>query len=180
MKQTLILSALIALSFTAKAQFTSGGSNQHRTQANRSSDGFRIEASLGYPFISTLSLGYESNKLFLGGGTGVLTTVDGGYSFPIIAQIRYKFMDTRISPYASLKTGYAFAISEDDIDAFDGFFVNPEFGAVFSLGNMFDLVAGIGYATGRTSYTLYNGSRSSLDTKWSNNFSTSVTLSIKL
>jgi hypothetical protein len=88
-----------------------------------------------------LSNGYQfKNGLGVGIGSGLeemeVTII------PLYADIRYYPLKTRISPYASLKTGYGFAASDEDLER--EFYYTP----VTSKGGfLFNAVAGISLYT---------------------------------
>lgn len=114
-------------------------------------DGFCIQ-----PLISA---GYQSNKLFIGGGLGLnhTFTEDGATSIPLFAHIRYDFFKNdpkTFSPFISYRVGYSYAAG-DFSDS--GLFINPSFGFRKGISSTVGLNLSIAYSLcGKGYYDYYD------------------------
>lgn len=84
----------------------------------------------GFCFQPLISAGYQSNKLFIGGGLGLNHTFTecGATSIPLFSHIRYDFFKNNpktFSPFISCRVGYCSAAG-DYSDG--GLFINPSVG----------------------------------------------------
>lgn len=73
------------------------------------------------------------NGLYLGGVTGLVfgaVSPDGGRAqmIPVMAEVKYSFLDRKASPFVSLRTGAMFDLSSDGFAGGAGFVLRPTIG----------------------------------------------------
>lgn len=68
------------------------------------------------------------------------------YNLPLFADIRYDILDSPITPFLDLKTGYSVA------GKFKGAYFNPSIGCRLALGDYCGLNLGVGYTYFHTNY----------------------------
>ena len=73
------------------------------------------------------------NGLYLGGVTGLVfgaVSSDGGRAqmIPVLAEVKYSFLDRKASPFVALRTGAMFDLSSDGFASGAGFVLRPTIG----------------------------------------------------
>jgi len=124
------------------------------------SGGTRIE--MQYSPSITMTHGYMFNEHW-SAGIGVGIEMFSWNFFPLFADLRYTLWDDRISPFFSVKSGYAFGnfkkkhydqlkldyapflVRNIDFRNYGGFLLNPEMGVKFPLSEKADLLVTVAY-----------------------------------
>jgi len=108
--------------------------------------------------------GYQFTPNFSAGiGIGFTPYDDPLSLIPLFVDLKYKFLNTGIAPFAFLRSGYGFSIkteSEPRIDNHSGgFTINPGTGIHFPLGDKAGLSLNIGFNIDKASFEqqLFNG-----------------------
>lgn len=91
--------------------------------------------------------GYQFNDWFSAGiGTGIqVWQVTQQVTLPVFADFEATFMHKTISPYADLRLGYCWGLSEDDALPKDGIYISPTVGFRWGMGRNTALKLGVGY-----------------------------------
>lgn len=113
----------------------------------------------GFCFQPLISAGYQSNKLFIGGGLGLNHTFTEyeTTSIPLFAHIRYDFFKNNpktISPFVSCRVGYSYATGDKSVN---GLFINPSVGFRKGISSTVGLNLSIAYSLcGKGYYDYYD------------------------
>lgn len=91
--------------------------------------------------------GWQFNKwLSVGIGTGIqVWQVTQQVTLPLFADIEVTFMQKTISPYANLRAGYCWGLSQDDFLPKDGAYFSPMIGFRWGMKKNTALKLGAGY-----------------------------------
>lgn len=114
----------------------------------------------GFCMQPLISAGYQSNKLFIGGGLGLnhTFTEDGATSIPLFAHIRYDFFKNdpkTISPFVSYRVGYCSDVGYNCGDG--GLFINPSVGLRKGISSTVGINLSIAYSLCGKGYYEYYG-----------------------
>lgn len=91
--------------------------------------------------------GYQFNRYFSAGiGTGIqVWQVTQDVTLPLFADFEATFMQKTISPYANIRLGYCFALTEDEILPKNGIYFSPTIGFRWGISKNKALKLGTGY-----------------------------------
>ena len=99
--------------------------------------------------------------LFVGGGVGVGIAVESGekaYSLPVFADVRYTLGDSKVRPYADIRTGYSFIWDSKHPGGNEGgFYFAPSVGVMVPVSSGVAINAGLCYMLSRAHYSYGHG-----------------------
>ena len=102
------------------------------------------------------------NGLYLGGVTGLVfgaVSSDGGRAqmIPVLAEVKYSFLDRKASPFVELRTGTVLDLSSDGFIGGVGFMLRPSLGV-----DIMDFSISIGLNLQTATYASYSSGSASL------------------
>ncbi|MBO8451667.1 MAG: hypothetical protein IAC06_02115 [Bacteroidetes bacterium] len=102
------------------------------------------------------------NGLYVGGVTGIMfgsVAADGGRAelVPLLADVKYSFLDRKASPFVELRTGTVLDLSSDGFIGGVGFMLRPSLGV-----DIMDFSISIGLNLQTATYASYSSGSASL------------------
>ena len=160
--QVRILCVLALLLLMPATLFSNGNNNYDRGYHPSVEAGLLLNRNVVVASALT-SQGYcFGNGLYVGGVTGIMfgsVAADGGRAelVPLLADVKYSFLDRKASPFVELRTGTVLDLSSDGFIGGVGFMLRPSLGV-----DIMDFSISIGLNLQTATYASYSSGSASL------------------